>query len=151
VKPSPADALKRRGLPSTVDQRGRLSACQAPAALRCAALGVISQPQSTGEWCANSMFPALIRVLINFAHSGISSDGAGTMRECPLISLCPRNYALSSPAECAEPEVPLRCDSYEGWHSRRRRAGSPWPTTARPDFNLLQNFRSAPSHARSGF
>jgi hypothetical protein len=48
------------------------------------------------------------------------------MRESALISLCPRNHALFSSAECAEPEVPLRCDSYEGWHSRQRRAGSPW-------------------------
>jgi len=104
------------------------------------AFRVISQPQSTGEGCANSIFPALIRVLINFAHSGISSDGAGTMRESPLISLCARNYALFSPAECAEPEVPLRCDSYEGWPSRRRRAGSPWPRRPGPTSIFCRTF-----------
>jgi hypothetical protein len=36
------------------------------------------------------------------------------VRERLLISLCPRNYALFSPAECSEPEFPLRCDSYDG-------------------------------------
>ena len=34
------------------------------------AFRVISKPQSTGRGYASSIFPVLVRVLVNFAHSG---------------------------------------------------------------------------------